>query len=65
MNLWSRKKVEEKLDDLHENPVRAGFVESATDWLWSSARWYRQRRTVVAPFKWPPGLETDDDFVVV
>ncbi|MEW4490862.1 hypothetical protein AB1L42_22460 [Thalassoglobus sp. JC818] len=63
-NFWSQMKVEEKLDDRHENPVRAGFDESATDWPWSSARWYLQRRTVGVPIQWPPGLETSDDFVV-
>jgi putative transposase len=25
---------------LHANPVRRGLVASATDWPWSSARWY-------------------------
>ena len=64
VNLWSRHKVEEKLDYIHQNPVRAGLVKMATDWSWSSARWYLQQRTVGVPIKWPAGLETDDDFVV-
>ncbi len=25
---------------IHHNPVRAGLVKRATDWPWSSARWY-------------------------
>ena len=25
---------------IHNNPVRRGLVGSATDWVWSSARWY-------------------------
>lgn len=30
-----------KLNYIHENPVRAGLVAKATDWRWSSARfWY-------------------------
>jgi putative transposase len=30
-----------KLNYIHENPVRAGLVTTATDWPWSSARfWY-------------------------
>jgi hypothetical protein len=28
----------EKLNYIHQNPVRAGLVERATDYLWSSAR---------------------------
>jgi putative transposase len=28
------------IDYLHLNPVRRGLVERATDWQWSSARWY-------------------------
>jgi len=64
VNIWSRDKLEEKLDYIHQNPVRAGLVESATDWLWSSARWYVQHQSVGVPISWPPGMETDDDFVV-
>ncbi|MFI4859668.1 MAG: hypothetical protein ACIAXF_03185, partial [Phycisphaerales bacterium JB063] len=29
------------LDYIHQNPVRRGLVERADDWVWSSARWYR------------------------
>lgn len=28
------------IDYIHQNPVRRGLVERATDWEWSSARWY-------------------------
>lgn len=28
------------IDYIHHNPVRRGLVEKATDWEWSSARWY-------------------------
>ena len=32
----------EKLNYIHQNPVRAGFVDQATDYQWSSARiWQR------------------------
>jgi hypothetical protein len=31
----------DKLNYMHENPIRAGLVSEATDWSWSSARfWY-------------------------
>ena len=63
-NIWSRRKVEEKLDYMHMNPVRAGLVERAVEWPWSSARWYLEGRTVGLPIRWPPGLEADDEFDV-
>ena len=58
-NIWSRKKVEEKLDYVHLNPVRAGLVDEPTQWHWSSARWYLDGRSVGLPIRWPPGLESD------
>lgn len=59
-NIWSGRKVEEKLDYMHLNPVRAGLVEHAVDWRWSSARWYIQHKPVGLPIRWQPGLEFDD-----
>ena len=58
-NVWSRAKVEEKLHYMHENPVRAGLVEKAVLWRWSSARWYLEGKSVGLPIRWPPGLESD------
>ncbi|MBS0209596.1 MAG: transposase [Planctomycetes bacterium] len=52
-NLYSRQKIEEKLSYMHLNPVRAGLVAQATDWRWSSARWYEEHRTVGVPITWP------------
>ena len=63
-NIWSRKKVEEKLDYMHMNPVRAGLVERAVNWRWSSARWYIEHKSVGLPISWPPGIEGDDEFKV-
>ena len=40
LNLFTEKKAKEKLDYMHLNPVRAGLVEHAADWQWSSARYY-------------------------
>ncbi len=62
LNIWSRKKVEEKLDYMHLNPVRAGLAEQICDWLWSSARWYQEQRSVGLKICWPPGIDNDDDF---
>jgi len=44
--------MEEKRDDMHANPVRAGLVAEAVDWPWSSARWYRQHKSVGVPMTW-------------
>jgi putative transposase len=30
----------EMIEYIHNNPVRRGLVERATDWIWSSARFY-------------------------
>jgi putative transposase len=30
----------QRLDYIHQNPVKAGFVRQAEDWLWSSAADY-------------------------
>jgi len=41
--LRTRREFDETLDYIHQNPVRKGLVESATDWTWSSAGWYVNR----------------------
>jgi putative transposase len=48
----TRRKLEEKLDYMHMNPVRAGLVEKAIDWLYSSARWYHDQTSVGVPIHW-------------
>jgi len=48
----STRKLEEKLNYMHMNPVRAGLAEKAVDWKWSSARWYEQQRSVGVPLSW-------------
>ena len=40
IELSTEKMMHQKLDYLHDNPVEAGFVEKAEDWLYSSARQY-------------------------
>lgn len=51
-NLYSGKKALEKLDYMHLNPVRAGLVERATDWAWSSARYFEHGQPVGVPLEW-------------
>jgi putative transposase len=38
--VFSENKRAEKLNYMHENPVRRGLVLKAEDWLWSSSRHY-------------------------
>ena len=40
MNIWSEKKIQEKLNYMHNNPVRRGLVAQPGDWPWSSWRYY-------------------------
>jgi putative transposase len=56
-NVFTREKLEEKLDYMHLNPVRAGLAEKTTDWPWSSARWHLTGRSVGIPIRWPPGFD--------
>ena len=37
---------------MHLNPVRAGLVDKAVNWQWSSARWYELGRIVGVPIQW-------------
>jgi putative transposase len=39
-NVWSNKKMREKLDYMHLNPVERGIVAEAKLWRWSSCRFY-------------------------
>ncbi len=39
-NVFSEKKIAEKLDYMHWNPVKRGLVESPEQWRWSSYRFY-------------------------
>jgi putative transposase len=51
------KEYREKVDYIHQNPVRAGLVKRAEDWLWSSAREYSG--TLSAPTSAHPILRID------
>ena len=39
-NIPDLRAIEEVARYLHENPVRRGLVSEATQWYWSSARWW-------------------------
>ncbi len=44
IELYSAGVIEQKMDYLHLNPVRAGYVEKSQDWLYSSAPFYAVTR---------------------
>ncbi len=48
----NQSKLEEKLQYMHNNLVRAGLVDRATDWPWSSARWYASQYSVGVKIEW-------------
>ncbi len=39
-NVWSEKKLKEKLEYMHANPVQRKLVEHPRDWPWSSWGYY-------------------------
>jgi putative transposase len=41
-NVWSAKKIREKLDYMHRNPVTRKLVEHPKDWPWSSWSHYER-----------------------
>jgi putative transposase len=51
-NIFTEAKLDEKLEYMHMNPVRAGLVEKAIDWPWSSARFYLLGRPVGVPVRY-------------
>ncbi len=45
-NVFSVDKAREKLEYMHNNPVRKGLVANAVEWCYGSARWYLLHRSV-------------------
>jgi putative transposase len=48
-NVYSAKKIREKLEYLHANPVKRGLVRNPSDWLWSSFLSYEKGEGGLAP----------------
>src|SRR5712664_1543494 len=42
-NVYSEKKKREKLEYMHENPVKRGLVKNPGAWMWSSFLFYASR----------------------
>lgn len=54
--IFSNKFIEQKINYIHQNPVRSGLVENPEDYLYSSARNYADMESLIhvikASFKW-------------
>ena len=46
LELWSRKVIKQKIEYIHNNPVKQGFVTDPTHWKYSSARNYADDETI-------------------
>ena len=47
IELWSEKVIRQKIDYIHKNPVKSGFVIDPVDWKYSSARNFADDHTVL------------------
>jgi len=47
VELFSNKFKDQKLDYIHENPVRAGIVEEPWEYIYSSARAYCDMKCIL------------------
>lgn len=45
-NITTEKSIPKIIRYMHDNPVRRGLVDSASPWIWSSARYYEGIRPV-------------------
>ena len=48
-NMRDEKELLEKIQYIHNNPVKNGLVTSPENWIWSSAGWYLDGRTGKIP----------------
>jgi putative transposase len=48
-NVWSEKKVREKLDYMHANPITRNLVDHPKDWPWSSWSFYEKGEAGLVP----------------
>ena len=58
-NVWNPKKVKEKLDYMHANPVNRGLVEHPKDWPWSSWSHYAMGKEGLIRIDTMESTETD------
>lgn len=46
-NINSKEELYEKIDYIHNNPVKSGIVSTPAEWPWSSAGWYENHKDVI------------------
>jgi len=51
-NVYSEKKMREKLDYMHANPVKRGLVSHPQEWPWSSWSFCERGKGVIRMDKW-------------
>ena len=51
-NVYTERKLREKLDYIHVNPVREKLVQHPRDWPWSSWPFYERGEGLLAMDKW-------------
>jgi len=56
IELYSEKFVWDKINYIHNNPVRAGFVKEPQDWIYSSATNYQEIESILDIVCLPPRL---------
>ena len=56
--IYSQKFIEQKVNYIHQNPIRSGIVENPEDYLYSSARNYADLSTVIDIIKLSFSLKT-------
>lgn len=47
IELCDNNRIETRLEYIHENPVKAGWVDNPSDWVYSSARDYDGRKGLI------------------
>lgn len=47
IELSTNKVVQQRLDYIHDNPVKAGFVAEPSDWIYSSAQDYEGKKGMI------------------
>lgn len=60
-NVWNAKKMREKLEYMHANPVERKLVQHATDWPWSSWSHYAKGETGLVKIDPPIDLLGSDE----
>lgn len=47
IEIWSNEVLKQKINYIHQNPVKEGFVTNAVDWKYSSARNFEGDETIL------------------